>query len=523
MLKSYFGAAFPAVAVSTCEEVRFVQSLLAEFPEKTVLAISAVGGLRDLRTHAVLDETATFGKAFAAATHRPETLLVVFDWQGVARNAAAYRALKDQFVELKARGCCIVLIAPSWNLPHELQHDLPILEWSLPSRDQLREALTLVADSAGETVDATTEAACLDAAAGLTLQEAENSFALALVECNALDANRIAEEKMRLVKNSGFLEVWPAVAPESVGGLDALKDYFVREVLPSRDDADLRVRGVMLVGIPGTGKSLAAKAAGALLGWPVLRLDIGALKGSLVGQSESNMRAALKLAEAVAPCVLWLDELEKGVGGYQSSAQTDSGVTLGMVGSLLTWQQEHKAPVLTIATVNDHSKLPAELTRAGRFDESFFVDIPNPTEREHIAGIHLARFGCEPGIESATNGGDTRSDGSGAKPLASHIAELSHGWTGAEIEQLVKSAARRANRRPTPELLTSCAAEVKPLMRTRATEFNAMRVWARNALRFANTPDETDAAPARGRKLSRGKANDAMPFGPAESGGISLN
>ncbi len=255
-----------------------------------------------------------------------------------------------------------------------------------------------------------------------------------------------------------------------------------------------------------------------MLGWPVLRLDIGALKGSLVGQSESNMRAALKLAEAVAPCVLWLDELEKGIGGYQSSAQTDSGVTLGMVGSLLTWQQEHTSPVLTIATVNDHAKLPAELTRAGRFDESFFVDIPNRAEREHIACIHLARFGCvaqsDQNVESSDNA---------APALSSHIAELSQGWTGAEIEQLVKSAARRANRRPTPELLTTCAADVKPLLQTRSSEFNAMRAWAKNALRFANTPDEASQVPASGRKLARGKVSDSTPLGPNISGGVSMN
>ncbi len=429
MLSSYIGAAFAAVAVETVEEERFFQSLLRDFPTKSVLCISASGGLQDVRTRAVIDADASFAKAFETVAQRTDTLLVVEDWQHLAKNAGAYRALKNAFPFLKSNGCCAVLVAPSWSLPPELEHDVPVLQWHLPSREQLKEALMVVANSVGETVTPENESACLDAAAGLTLQEAENSFALALVECGNLDPRRVEQEKMRLVKNSGFLEVWPAVNPETVGGLDGLKSYFTEEVLPCLHDVDLRVRGCLLVGVSGTGKSLASKAAGAVLGWPVLRLDISALKGSLVGQSEQNMRAALKLAEAVAPCVLWLDEIEKGVGGYQSSASTDSGVTLGMVGILLTWLQEHKQPIFTIATANDYAKLPIELTRAGRFDERFFLDLPSSSERAAIADIHLKRFGC-------------LGDG-----LASHIASVTPDWTGAEIEQLIKSAARRSARK----------------------------------------------------------------------------
>jgi hypothetical protein len=502
MLKPYVRAAFPAVAVSTVEEDRFAQHLLTEFPEKTVLLASAIGGLKDLRTGTLVDAGANVHQAFALAAQNPDTLLVVFDWQHVARNAAAYRALKDQFAPLKANGCCIVLVAPAWTLPSELEHDVPLLEWALPSREQLREALHIVADSVGETATEEQEVGCLDAAAGLTLQEAENSFALALVERGTLDPLRVQEEKMRLVKNSGYLEFWPSVQPGSVGGLAQLKDYFEQEVMPCRDEVDLRVRGVLLVGVSGTGKSLASKAAGAVLGWPVLRLDISALKGSLVGQSEANMRAALKLAEAVAPCVLWLDEIEKGVGGYQSSAHTDSGVTLGMVGALLTWMQEHRSPILSIATCNDYNKLPVELTRAGRFDERFFVDLPTSAERLAIAEIHLHRFGCS------------------ADGLAPHIAQLTTDWTGAEIEQLVKSAARRSGRRPTPEVLSTCAKDIKPIARVRAGEVEALRTWARESLRGANTPEDT---PAHSRHMPSATAKRRNGNKNSDSFGFSLN
>jgi SpoVK/Ycf46/Vps4 family AAA+-type ATPase len=242
-------------------------------------------------------------------------------------------------------------------------------------------------------------------------------------------------------------------------------------------DNQLRVRGILLLGVPGVGKSLASRVAGSLLSWPVLRCDISGLKGSLVGQSEGNMRAALKLAEAVSPCVLYLDEVEKAVGGYASSAQSDSGVTLGMVGTLLTWLQEHQSPILTIATCNDYSKLPAELTRAGRFDERFFVDLPCKTERIDIAAIHLHKFGCMGGWSEV-------------------IADLTEEWTGAEIEQLVKSVSRRTDRKPNIEVIAVVSKEIKPISRVRGNEINKLREWGRSQLRIANTV-ENDTRPAR--------------------------
>lgn len=200
------------------------------------------------------------------------------------------------------------------------------------------------------------------------------------------------------------------------------------------------------------------------------------------------MRAALQLAEAVSPCVLFLDEVEKAVGGYASSAQSDSGVTLGMVGLLLGWLQEHKAQIITVATCNDYAKLPAELTRAGRFDERFFVDLPSRAEREQISEIHLEKLGCV-----------------GDRDIFSlHIAALSEGWTGAEIEQLCKSAARRGLRHLSEDLIQTCAADIKPLSRVRAAEIASLREWGRAQLRVANTAEVEIKI---GRKLRQEKGN----------------
>jgi MoxR-like ATPase len=487
MLKHYVNAAFPAVAVTTAEEERFIAQTLEEFPDRAAFVVSAAGQLRDARTGAVADGQCAFGKAFAFIAQKEESFLFVLDFQHVVRNAPAYRALKDVLPTLKAKGSMIVLIAPSWQLPPELEHDVPVLDFPLPTREELFSTLEFVRgefEKMGIDIPAPDASRVLDAAAGLTQQEAENALTLAVTERGAFDAGRIEQEKMRLVRQSGYLEVFPVVPPEHVGGLQALKDYFMQEVIPAKDDELLRVRGILLVGIPGGGKSLSAKAAAAMMGYPLLRMDISSLKGSYIGESESNMRSALKLAEAIAPCVLFLDEVEKAVGGYASSAHTDSGVTLGMVGALLTWLQEHTKPILTIATCNDYSKLPPELTRSGRFDERFFVDLPTRTEREEIAAVHLRRFGVD------VNG------------LPSYIADITAEWTGAEIEQLIKSAARRTRRQVSKAALESAAADIRPISRVRAEEIAALRKWAKDTLRLANTPE--DATPSAGRRVKVG-------------------
>jgi hypothetical protein len=481
-LKSYSAAAYAAVAIATPDEDRAISQVLADFPDRQIWTIAAVGGLRDARTRAVVDERAQYPQALARVAGADDAVLIVLDYQHLIRNAAAYRQLRLSFPACKARGSLVVLVAPSWPMPAELQHDIPVLEMALPARAELASALAVCAKSAEMQVSDADAAPILDAAAGLTMGEAENSFALSYAEKGSFDPGRVLQEKLKLVRASGTLEIALPASVSDLGGLGGLREYFQHEVIPSMRDDFLRVRGLLLVGVPGTGKSLSARVAGSLLGWPVLRCDVASLKGSLVGQSEGNMRAALKLAEAVSPCVLYLDELEKAVAGHASSGATDSGVSAGMLQLLLSWLQEHQSAVLTIGTCNDYSKLPSELTRAGRFDERFFVDLPSAQERVEIAAIHLAKFGCDPG-------------------LAAHVAELSAEWTGAEIEQLVRSAARRCNRAPKAADLTGISKEIKPISRVRGDEISRLREWGKAQLRIANTPE---LGPVRsGRRLSQ--------------------
>lgn len=486
ILAPYLAAAFPCVAIVTREEERCIRSIVDRWPDRPAFLIASVGGLRDARTGTVIEPAMQWPGAFAYLAERPEAILLVLDLRMPIQNAPIYRALKSQFPRYKQIGAMAALIGPSWSLPAEIQHDVPVIDFALPTRPELSAALDVVAESVGQTPDPALREACLDSAAGLTLAEAENAYALSYVRDRNFSPERIQDEKLAQIRRSGFLEVYQPLNPDLLGGMGALKEFIADEVMPVRDDELLRVRGIGLSGIPGTGKTLACKVIGSILGYPIARMDTGRIKGSHVGQTEGQMQQTLALVEAVAPCILFIDEAEKFAGGYASSAQTDGGTMLATVGILLTWMQEHRSKVVTVFTCNDHTKLPPEFSRAGRINKMFFVDLPSRVERMEIARVHLGRVGVAPG------------------DIPTWIAELSREWTGAEIEELILSAARRTRRQITAAALREAAAGIKPISKVRAAEIKALREWARGALPFANTP-EADEGPATGRRLVVGE------------------
>jgi hypothetical protein len=488
-IRDYVRCGYPAIAVESSEEGRLIAEVFALKSTKALkdIEIFIISGSQKFSTVDAkgnvkpVADGYSFPRAFSTVAEKKQSVLIAFDFQHMVNNPAGYRNLKDQFALLKRNGSCVILAAPSWNLPPEMTHEIPVLDFALPTRSQLSTALDLIVDSGSITPpDDMLRAECLDAASGLTLEEAENAFALSLAKTKVLAPAHIADEKMKLVKASGLLELKPP-PPIQPGGLGEVKRYIDQEVVTVKNDDLLAPRGIMFVGMPGGGKSLTSQAIGGWLGWPVLRLDVAGLKGSLVGQSEGNMRKALKLADAVSPCVLWIDEIEKGVGGVSSSAASDGGTTLGMVGILLTWLQEHKTRVFVVATCNKYELLPSELTRAGRFDERFFVDLPNELERGEIAMVHLARF-------------STADDN---KSLSEAIIPLTDQWTGAEIEQLIKSAARRTKRVVTIDALKDAAKDIRPISHVKADEISKLRNWAKATFRMANTLPETESLKAR--------------------------
>src|SRR5437588_329191 len=242
----------------------------------------------------------------------------------------------------------------------------------------------------------------VEAALGLTLVEAENVFAKSAVRTHTFDMETILEEKKQIIRKSGLLEYYEHREEFSdVGGMETLKDWLVkrRNAFSSRArDFGLPLpKGILLIGVPGTGKSLTAKAVGALWQMPLLRLDVGKIFAGLVGSSEENIRSVIKTAEAIAPAILWIDELEKGFSGTQSSGSTDGGTTSRVFASFITWLQEKTTPVFVIATANNVHQLPPELLRKGRFDEIFFCDLPDREDRRQIIEIHIRKKKRDPG------------------------------------------------------------------------------------------------------------------------------
>jgi SpoVK/Ycf46/Vps4 family AAA+-type ATPase len=289
-------------------------------------------------------------------------------------------------------------------------------------------------------------------------------------------------QKKQVIRQSEALEFYDTTETvDNVGGLDVLKSWLrAREAAFSKEAAKYRLpppKGIVLLGIPGTGKSLTAKMVSGLWRMPLLRLDVGAIFGMYVGQSEERLRKATQLAETVAPCVLWIDELEKAFG---SQSGIDGGTSTRVFGSLLSWMQDKKAPVFIVATANDVSKLPPELLRRGRFDEIFFLDLPNVMEREEILKVHLKKVGRNP------RDFDVRA-----------VAEKCEDFVGAEIEQIVAKAMYRAFsdgvREFTTDDLQAGRAELIPLAKSQRERIDGLRDWLREgrALSASRQVDES--------------------------------
>lgn len=308
------------------------------------------------------------------------------------------------------RRCIIIKTFESFVTPF-LSKDIPIVELALPDQNSLRDMLeTLMKrkNITASSIQVLNKAA--ESASGLNVTEARRVFTKSLVRCinsgkNTLDEGDLKEilnEKKGIIKSKKILEYYDTEYTLSdVGGYGRLKDWLASRSYHFNSDPDAKElnleppKGAVLLGIPGTGKSLIAKSVANSWKIPLLKLDIGKVYESLVGASESNMRLALSMIEAISPCVLWIDEIEKGVSGMKSSNQSDSGTTSRVIGTLLTWMQENNKPIFIIATANDISQIPPELLRKGRFDEIFYLDLPGADARLEILNICLKRYKVE--------------------------------------------------------------------------------------------------------------------------------
>jgi SpoVK/Ycf46/Vps4 family AAA+-type ATPase len=392
--------------------------------------------------------------------------------------------LRDLTLALKNSFKNLILLSPLLKLPAELEKEITVLDYGLPTYEELGKLLDdiirSVRDAPGVDTDLTPEEReqVLKAAQGLTAMEAENVFAKSLVEKRTFDVDVILSEKEQIIRKSGILEYYPATeAFADVGGLDLLKEWMEKRTVSFTDRAREfglpEPKGILLLGVQGCGKSLSAKAIGSLWRLPLLRLDIGKIFAGLVGASEENMRRAIRVAESVAPCILWLDELEKGLSGTQSSGTSDGGTTARVFSTFLTWLQEKTVPVFVVATANQVEVLPPELLRKGRFDEIFFIDLPARNERRDIFAIHLRKRKRDP------NKFDLES-----------LADATPGYSGAEIEQVVIEALYNAfdsgKDITTDDLLRAARASV-PLSMTMREKIAELRNWAETRARKASS------------------------------------
>lgn len=322
------------------------------------------------------------------------SIIVLTNFHRYLGSAEIVQALARQIVEGKASRTIFVVLAPVVDIPMELSKLFMVIRHEMPTRDEVREIIEGVATNPGELPEGDQLETVIDAAMGLTRLEVENAIALSLVRDGKVKPDAIWELKASMLKKSGLLQLYKGQENfSSLGGLANLKAFCKRSLLQStRDNPLKRPRGVLLLGVPGTGKSAFAKALGKEAGRPTLTLDVGGLLGSLVGQTEANVRRALQIADAMAPCILFVDELEKGLSGSTASSSNDSGVSSRMLGTLLTWMNDHTSQVYVVATCNDISRLPPELTRAERFDAVAFLDLPGREQKDKIWHQYIQMF-----------------------------------------------------------------------------------------------------------------------------------
>ncbi|MBI1311631.1 AAA family ATPase [bacterium] len=412
--------------------------------------LSGHGSFADSTSVGTTDPVAAVQSVSALASDDGVGILVLHGFHRLLGSLEVIQAMSRQITLGKQNRTFLVVLAPVLQIPVELEKQFVVIQHELPDRDQLRTIATEVATEDGELPSGEMFDRVLDSAAGLTRYEAEGAFSLSLVRHGRIEPDVIWSLKSQTLRKSGLLGLHRGGERfDQLGGLENLKAFSLRALRHRRVSASCRPRGVLLLSPPGCGKSAFAKSLGNETGRPTLTLDFGAMMGSLVGESERNMRQALRIADAMAPCILFCDELDKGLSGV-GSATGDSGVCSRVFGSFLTWLNDHTSDVFVVATCNDISRLPPELVRAERFDGVFFVDLPDRAQREAIWNIHLAAFQLD----------------------ADQPRPSDEGWTGAEI----RSCCRLASLLDVP--IAQAATNVVPVTATAADAVERLRQWA---------------------------------------------
>ncbi len=480
---NYIRAGYAGLYIVSAEEQRVESEIkgIAEHLNYQLHFWSIVDGLvnaKDGNTTSANDPLEAL-QAIEGLQEKTIVLLKDFHLHLLDSNPFIIRKLKDVLQVGKTKNICLIVLGCRLCLLPEIERELTVLEYALPGKEKLGGVLDGIVESATlEAITGDDRDKVLDAAGGLTTTEAENAFALSVVQSRGVVPSIVAHEKAQAVKKNGLLElVDTQESLESIGGLDVLKDWLLKRRQAFTKKAVQyglpTPKGLMIVGIPGTGKSLTAKATAKVFGVPLLKLDAGRIFAGLVGQSESNLRSVIQTAEAIAPCCLWVDEIEKGFSGSKSSGSTDGGTSARVFGSFISWMQEKTSPVFIVATANDVSQLPPEMLRKGRFDELFFVDLPNQEEREAIWKIQIEKHGRDPKDFDLVQ-----------------LSRITEGYTGSEIQSVffdAMFAAFEKDTEPTDLHIAAVLNGFVPLSKTMAEQIDSLRKWSQGRCRLATT------------------------------------
>ena len=504
-LTHYLRAGYPGIALTTHEESRAYAeiSAAAQSLERPLFHWSISSGLTDVSkgTSQELDEIDVLRLDLP-----PGAVLVLFDYHlhlSGEPHPPLVRALKEALVAAKQCDIpkALIFVGCRTQFPAEVEKLIVNIDLELPSRETLATVLTTVLSTNGLPVPPDIDPA-VTALCGLTTTEAENAVALSLITQGRLDPATLYAEKASAVKKTGLMELHqPAHSLADIGGMDGIKAWLAERrddfSIAARDYGIAPPRGILMAGLPGTGKTEICKGISAYLGLPLIRVITASIMAPHVGETEANFRLVKETAERIAPCILWFDEIEKAFAGVESSGKTDGGTLKRIFGELLTWMSEATKGVLIVASANDVSDLDPALMR--RFDETFWVDLPSLRDRTEIWTIMARRYGHGQDLKEAD---------------FAAFAAASNQWTGAEIKGAYNNALRLGYRAGRPHLLPQdvmdAIANVTPLARQQPDKIKALRDWSQGRCRPASTDATADPAPSTsptGRKLQLGAAH----------------
>ncbi len=497
-LEALFDANAPLINLVTYEEDRVIQTVLDVTRTLGVYTWDVLGYLEEKRpsgkpvdaSKAVEPEKIL---QFIARALPDQTVLVLKDFHMAWKNGPLIRGLRNLAPKLRSQSKFLVMVTPMEDVPVELKDELYVLHVPLPDETVLMrvlDAMTSKLEPQHQPRPAIRRL-LINSALGLTTNQARMAFSRVWAKQRRFDEQAVqlvTKEKRRIVRESGALEFTPAGANEAdVGGLNLMKSWLkLRECVFTEEARQAGLpypKGVALIGIPGTGKSLSARMTASVLKLPLLRMDMGAIFGSLLGESEAHIRKAVNLAEMVSPCILWIDEMEKAFAGAGPTGGGGSGAATRVFGTFLTWMQERTAPVFVFATANDIANLPPELI--GRFDRMFFLDVPNSEERREIFVIHLTKAGLmfpERQLD------------------LDELVRKTRGYVGREIERIVIESRFAAfadkNREIAQADVLKAIQETVPLSRSHTDIIEELRLWKTQGRAFPASTGEEEAVEA---------------------------